>query len=497
MSIKKGSTAIVDRYKGSQLIERVYKGTDLIFDAYTTVTGSLPLTFNSRAEHALKDYSVYGTASGSGVETENLFDKNNLNIVKAFINSNDTIADYGTNGLIYIPVVAGNTYTFLGFKRASSATDIRWGITSSIPANNVPCTRVGFLNQSSSVTVTITSGEAYLCIFLCGDSDYIQYGSVEQAIMDNAETGMIVQGSTAPTTYIPYGYKIPILNTSGVTENLFDGDIYLVMTNTVETDQRYGISITTPGTYTIKTYGTTNSYLYAATFTTENVQIEKKNIVVNGTTSTGTFTITQGQRLSLYSAIGESKSAAEEKFNNWKPVIVKGSTAPSEYTPHRYTSNYDLFIGDSKLGEEEYVDYGEQKVYRVSADLWDVNGTTTNQSGVPRPGNEFETLGTYVIENNSSVTIYYREGVETITVEQGSITSGNSFEISTTDTLVIWLTSQSEMSYITVYRKNIPTDPPAPLPAISAYKGENALSSTETVGTVTVKGRISEVTPTP
>lgn len=39
-----------------------------------------------------------------------------------------------------------------------------------------------------------------------------------------------------------------------------------------------------------------------------------------------------------------------------------------------------------------------------------------------------------------------------------------------------------------------PTDPPSPLPAITAYQGENMLSSTETVGEVTVKGRLVDTT---
>ena len=38
----------------------------------------------------------------------------------------------------------------------------------------------------------------------------------------------------------------------------------------------------------------------------------------------------------------------------------------------------------------------------------------------------------------------------------------------------------------------VPTDPPVPLPVINAYKGENTLSSTETVGEVSVKGKIKE-----
>ena len=36
----------------------------------TTLTGSLPLTYTSRAEHALKNYTVYGTSAGAGVACE-------------------------------------------------------------------------------------------------------------------------------------------------------------------------------------------------------------------------------------------------------------------------------------------------------------------------------------------------------------------------------------------------------------------------------------------
>ena len=39
----------------------------------------------------------------------------------------------------------------------------------------------------------------------------------------------------------------------------------------------------------------------------------------------------------------------------------------------------------------------------------------------------------------------------------------------------------------------VPTDPPVPLPEIQTYKGENTLSSTETVGEVSVTGKIKEI----
>jgi hypothetical protein len=38
----------------------------------------------------------------------------------------------------------------------------------------------------------------------------------------------------------------------------------------------------------------------------------------------------------------------------------------------------------------------------------------------------------------------------------------------------------------------VPIDPPLPFPPIPTYKGENTLSSTETLGEVTIKGRIKE-----
>ena len=54
----------------------------------------------------------------------------------------------------------------------------------------------------------------------------------------------------------------------------------------------------------------------------------------------------------------------------------------------------------------------------------------------------------------------------------------------------ILLTLSAASEYIPYLQ---PTNPPAPLPSITAYKGENTLSSTESVGDVTVTGRISEI----
>lgn len=118
--------------------------------------------------------------------------------------------------------------------------------------------------------------------------------------------------------------------------------------------------------------------------------------------------------------IGLRDNGSGYDLSTYKTMLIKGSTAPSSYTPPGYklsltvesgaqSQDIPIYIGDSKLGEEEYVDFGEQKVYKM---------------------------------------------VESILT---------------------------------------PVDPPVPLPPIPTYKDENTLSSTETLGEVTIKGKVKEI----
>ena len=286
--INLGTSTMQDFALGDNLVERIDLGDTTIFDPYTTITGTLPLTFNSRAAVALKNYRIYGTANGAGVATE--------------------------------------------------------------------------------------SGE-------------------------------------------PAGFKIPILNTSGVTKNLFDEDgitenYYINENGEIKAYNGFGYSDPMPvssGNYAISnlTKGSADGWTcrihgYDAN---GNWVRQIKTVAVVEASMSSSFMVDSGItdiRISIKIVGGQDLDVL---------MITPGDTPPDHYIPHRHESNYDLFIGDTKLGEEEYLDYAEQKIYK------DVSGTLT------------------------------------------------------------------------------PTDPPAPLPAIQAYQGENTLSSTETVGEVSVKGRISEISP--
>lgn len=195
-------------------------------------------------------------------------------------------------------------------------------------------------------------------------------------------------------------------------------------------------------------------------------------------------------------------------------------------TPH--TSTYNLYIGDSKLGEDEYLDYGEQKVYKRTANLWDIKqfaeGYYNNSGELITQAGQYRTCHTDLI-STSGETTYTISGLwvyvlgsskfavyewdenknwlrrsnrqtpsSSITFTIGSDAKYISFQVQNNDTnwnvnTMLVEGSTAPQSYIPYLQ---PTDPPIPLPAIQTYQGENTLSSEETVGEVSVTGKIKE-----
>lgn len=330
--------------------------------AVTELTGELPLAFLSDGS-VLMNYRIYGTASGTGVQTENLFswkgETRNIGAasIKQFVESN-------------IQVSPGETYCI----NASSALYSRLGFY-------MNGTRVSNSNWVGTQTsITIPDG----CNYIYVEVRNYNYDAVTDEQLATATEIMLTSGSTAPTSYIPPGYQVPIFLESG-----------------------------------------------------------------------------------------------------------------------EHQSNYNLYIGDSKLGEEEYVEYGEQKVYRnpnlmenVTTENGGIDisyGTNVNNDNQTRiVGNiDVDNLKTYTFKNaNGNIRVYEYSDASFI----GSTLYANSSEITLNSNtkhvrLAAATISWSSEMFFGLYNAT-PTDPPAPLPAINTYKGENTLSSTETVGSVTVRGRI-------
>ena len=361
----------------------------------TEITGTLPLTFTSRAAGALKNYRIFGTAAGAGVETGNLFDytardTNNGYVDSHILNANGTEGTSNFSAVSeYIPIESNTNYKLIvGYAYSSSTVGFCLYDNSKAYIEGVV-----YSEQDDPANVFFNSGSASFMRF-----------TIRKV---QAQSAMLVKGSVVPATYIPYGYKIPVSLTDGTS-----------------------------------------------------------------------------------------------------------------------TSNYDLFVGDSKLNEDEYIDYETQKVYKRTANFLNFDELIAAPSGtMPPSSNTLEHMlalqlkpsTTYTMysdgqgaesgdaDANRSVyfcgsragnTVFNDHSVSYATDSSGMIYIGiNSSRTNAQQyingTAHLWILegSDAQGDYVPYYS---PIDPPAPFQSISTYKGENTLSSTETLGEVTVKGRISE-----
>lgn len=384
MPIYQGDKKIVDRYIGETLITRAYQGDKLIFDAYSELSGTLPLAVRSRASQVLKNYIIYGTASGAGVETENLF--NGTDISGSFNNK------YYNDDFLYANLSQG-TYT-LAFDLETTVNRYM----SSIGVGSIAYSKdIQVENNNTDghfvFTFTIEAEDA-------GKNLYARFLRFKSATMVpvtyTASNIMLVEGSTAPSSYIPHGYKLPITVTS------------------------------------------------------------------NGT-----------------------------------------------------TTDYPIYIGSTKLGEEEYVDYESGKVYKRTENLFDKDSPDIQMgkeiSGtliVDRAGwfvTQYilvEPEQKYIAKNSGVAVLEYDENYNLIRRNSGSARSGfitstttkfikTNVEINKLNTIMLVEGFTVPETYIPYLQ---PTDPPVPLPDITLPQGIVTIDTKEEFKyNSTVKGRINSV----
>lgn len=173
------------------------------FDEYTDEATTLPLTIETSKTNAVENYQVYGTSEGAGVETENLFDwkKVKLNTGVAWVTGEEVQND-GHNLSDYIPVESAdytasfNVY-FLFYDEQKEYVGRYDGFTFA---------KTGGVETFSKIPIPYTG--------------YIRILTLRA--IDDLKTFMFIKNSSLPETYIPHGYKIPILNTSGEQQSNYD-----------------------------------------------------------------------------------------------------------------------------------------------------------------------------------------------------------------------------------------------------------------------------------
>ena len=148
------------------------------------------------------------------VTGKNLFDKNNVNTLNAYISlGNSKITSSNADKCLYIPIKSNTTYTIS--KVLSSRFVI--GCADELPVVNTTICNPISSNQATDTTYTITSGNnsQYLVVFYYATADTL----TEQEILDSIQ---IEYGSTS-TTYQPYQEQTYPLNL-GTTELCKIGD---------------------------------------------------------------------------------------------------------------------------------------------------------------------------------------------------------------------------------------------------------------------------------
>lgn len=183
----------------------------------TELTGTLPLTFRSNGT-ALINYLIFGTADGAGAQTENLFNINDMWIVAGrttYSVNGQTLTVTGNWYVHMIIPVERNTNYYLGFNTVSSTT---FQAVAAFGVLNGELNNRDVVVDRQEVPFILTTGEREQIAIVF----YSGFNTFGTSVYDDI---MLVKGSTPPSTYVPYGYKLPITLTSETESK--DTDIYI------------------------------------------------------------------------------------------------------------------------------------------------------------------------------------------------------------------------------------------------------------------------------
>ena len=473
----------------------------------TEITGTLPLTFLSKGDDLI-DYRIHGTSEGAGVETENILSmESDVWEQGAILNGGEL---YYTKSRIrqkaQIEIKPSTTYCVEVFGDIVPA----WHLWEADGTTYISDS--GWQTSTSPIIFTTPVNAGYIRFTtrkLDGNASF------PLSDLDGTRLIMLTEGSTPPDHYIPHGYKLPLTVESGETENSFDSSMVfepgyinndgtIVMGNNMVHTRDY-IPIKNSSQYVL-----TGKLVPRSIVASIAMYDAQKNYISRIVGEVGQNTIVFITKTNCsYVRLSINDGYDYFHYDPKTIMLTEGSTAPDHYIPHRYESNYDLFIGSTKLGEEEYVDYGEQKVYKRTGNLWDKDNNETFIN--PSTGMSMDrvvchlTAGTYSILNGTNRDIYYFKASDNIQLACVPNSSATLIveEVTPWPPFLYLQYADPQNGDITVVTGSTipaqhipylqPTDPPVPLPPIPTYKGENTLSSTETLGEVTVKGRIKEI----
>ena len=391
-----GYKKIGSAYLGERPVDKVFNADgDVVYALQRELTGVPPLLFKGKEQSELLNYRIYGdTVDGESVgdRTGNLFDytKTNRQVHKlrnddGTINAQTTQSNYFE---YYIPVKPNTTYTV-----KTSA--------------NCP-SRIYFSDSqkqwlSRSDIIEVSSMLNYRTFTTPNNCYFIQFQEFDGYRMDET-TIILVEGSEAPASYEPFGYKVPVtvegknLLPKPTTSRTVNGVTY-----TVNSDG----SVTCNGQASSLSVYKTPIYLYASTLYILNgcpiggsdvsyrADLRYSDVTVSGNDRGAgvNYNCTQTGRYDYAIRIASGYTCNNLTFH---PMIRKADIEDDTYEPYHAPVTTSIYLPEpiKMVGDEaEYIDYAEQKMHRVRKNLLPNTATSQTINGV-----------TFTVNSDGSVT---------------------------------------------------------------------------------------------
>lgn len=315
-----------------------------------------PLTFNAVAG-SLKNYRIYGqTVDGESVgdRTGNLFNEESTKI-PGFIDDSgrintSTVIPGGVSTYDYIECSASTSY----YLRAFTKTD---------PSSSSITQRVAFFDGNKDF-ISRQLGASSFSFTTPENCSFIRL-----SLDDNYQNTVLMQGSTQPTEFIPYGYKVPV-TVEG--KNLFDNSktanilkcclSVSILVSSMNTRTIF-IECKPSTTYTVsKIRGNRFVVGWSDKLPAPGVELQEKVINYNASSITITTGLDAKYLVAyIYNAGQDAPITADEMIASVQ--IEKGSTA-TPYETYRTPVTTPIYL-DAPLAKSgnnaDYIDYAEQK----------------------------------------------------------------------------------------------------------------------------------------
>ena len=300
------------------------------------------------------------------LKSRNLFDKDNANVISAYISGSRKISEMAVDKLIYIPCKPNTIYSLQKMSQETANYNrFRIGTTTDMPALRM--TVEDYFNAGDGSTLTnktITTGaNANYLVFYCYREDPLT------TFEDMLSSIQIEEGST-PSDYEPY-YDINLCNISDYKDRIYsqNGKFYL---------EKKTVKVVLDGSETYRTFSNNR-------FRTQNTNKARNGFdtiisicnILTATTQSSTVSTTQNNLIAVnedYIWLRITSSTTEEELKtllqNTNAIIyyILATPTTTEITQENYPTLYSQllaiqeFLTKYKINNEFLLDYSSPEI---------------------------------------------------------------------------------------------------------------------------------------